>query len=168
MRGVAEQPSPGAARHPLPPAGEGSTSDSEKITAAAETLFKAEQKAAAVWREASPDEAIDAVMYEDVLALLDVAIRENPDNLHAHAIAAQVLLIKADQGDGTYDVCTLLDARDDAEYVTKRATAAAAPDLENARTTLKAIRRIPPSAIPDPPSVCGDEDHESTQAAKTR
>ena len=142
---------------------------SEKLTAAAETLYAAEKKAAAAWRDAAPDEAIDAVMYEDVLAMLDVAIRDNPDNFHARAFSAQILLVKAAQGDGTYDICALLDARDDAEYVTTRASSAPEADVTSARETLKQIRRIPASAIPDPPSSCGDDDrNESSQAAKTR
>jgi hypothetical protein len=145
------------------------TSSSAKLTAAAETLFAAERKAASVWRDAAPDEAIDATLYEDVLSLLDAAIRENPDNMHAYAFAAQVLLVKADNGDGTFDVCTLLDARDDAEYVTGHGSIAADADVASARATLKQIRRIPPSAIPDPPSSCGDDDHDhSSKTSETR
>jgi len=145
------------------------TSSSAKLTAAAESLYAAERKAASLWREASPGEAINATLYEDVLALLDAAIRENPDNMHAYAFAAQVLLVKADNDDGTFDICTLLDARDDAEYVTTRAEAASDADVVAARATLKQIKRIPPSAIPDPPSSCGDDDHdESSKTSKTR
>ena len=150
-------------------AASGARNDSEKLTAAAENLFAAEQKAAAAWRDAAPDEAVDATMYEDVLSLLDAAIRANPDNLHAYAFASQVLFVKADQNDGTYDICALLDARDDAEYVTARAGSATAPDLAAARGILKQIRRIPPSAIPDPPSSCGDDDHDhSSKTSETR
>ena len=159
MRGAAQAPSPGATR----------SDDSAKLAAAAETLFAAEQKAAAAWHDAAPDEAIDATMYEDVLSLLDAAIRANPDNTHAYAFAAQVLLIKADQGDGTYDICTLLDARDDAEFVTTHASHATEADLTSARNVVRQIRRIPPSAIPDPPSVCGDDDHDhSSKTSATR
>ena len=95
-----------------------------------------------------------------MLSLLDAAIRAKPDNTHAYAFAAHVLLIKSDQGDGTYDICTLLDARDDAEFVTTHASHATEADLTSARNVIRQIRRIPPSAIPDPPSVCGDDDHD--------
>lgn len=142
---------------------------SQKLTAAADALFAAEQKAAAVWRESGSDE-VDAVFYEDVLSLLDAAIGANPDNLHAHALSAKILLLKAYEGEGLYDVCTLLDARDDAEYVTTHASSASDADLSTARGILKQIRSIPSSAIPDPPSACGDEDDNdsSSKTSKTR
>ena len=140
----------------------------DALVAAAEKLFQAEQKAANAWREAAPDDPVDATLYEDVLALLDAALREDPDNMHAYAFASQVLLVKADNGDGTFDICTLLDARDDAEYVTTRSDGAAESDVASARAVLKQIKRIPPSAIPDPPSSCGDDDHDnSSKTSKT-
>jgi hypothetical protein len=132
---------------------------SERLAAAAESLFHAEQKAASIWRESGPEE-VDAVLYEDVLTLLDAAIGADADNLHARALSAQILLIKAYEGEGIYDICTLLDARDDAEYVTARAKSASEADLSTARRVLRQIRRIPPSAIPDPPSSCGEDDHD--------
>ncbi|MGZ7039186.1 MAG: hypothetical protein ACXVJO_13520, partial [Thermoanaerobaculia bacterium] len=142
---------------------------SEQLTSAADDLFVAEQKAAAVWRKVRAEDGVEAVLYEDVLALLDAAIGADPANFHAHALSARILLLKAYQGDGVYDVCGLLDARDDAEYVADRAGSAPAADLASARDILKQIRRIPPSAIPDPPSSCGEEDHDSTgKTSETR
>ena len=163
---VATVPLSGTAIGGLKPA---ATSGSARLTAAAESLYAAERKAAAAWRDAAPDDPIEATLYEDVLSLLDAAIRENPDNMHAYAFAAQVLLVKADNGDGTFDVCTLLDARDDADYVTSHTSLASEADLASARSTLKQIRRIPPSAIPDPPSSCGDDDNDhSSKTSETR
>ncbi len=134
---------------------------SRQLTAAADDLFAAEQKASATWRKARSNDGVDAVLYEDVLALLDAAISADPANLHARTLSAHVLLLKAYEGDGVYDVCRLLDARDDAEYVVNRSSTAAAPDLASARDILRQIRRIPPSAIPDPPSICGEDDHDN-------
>lgn len=163
MRGAWHEPSPGASREPLPQAGEGTAADlSRQLAAAADELFIAEQKAAAAWRKARSDDGVDAFLYEDVLALLDAAIRADHANLHARALSARILLLKAYQGDGLYDVCRLLDARDDAEYVVSRSSAAAPPDLTSARDILRQIRRIPPAAIPDPPSSCGEDDHDDT------
>jgi len=132
---------------------------SHKLTSAAEELLRLEKKIA------GSHEGLDAVLYDDVLALLDEAIIADPQNLHAHARAGEVLLLKASQGDGTFDICTLLDARDEAELVLKRGSEAG--DLAIARGVLRAIERIPPDAIPDPPSSC-DDNEERRHGTKTR
>jgi len=160
---ASEKPSPGPSGHPLPQAGEGTADRSRRLAAAADELFAAEQKAAAAWRKAAEsNDGVDSVLYEDVLALLDAAIGADPGNLHARALSSQILLLKAYEGDGLYDVCALLDARDDAEYVVARASSASEGDLATARGILKQIRRIPASAIPDPPSSCGEDDNDDS------
>ena len=92
---------------------------------------------ASLWSLAVTDR-INGVLYEDVLTILDAAIGADPANLHARALSAHILMLKAYEGDGVYDVCRLLDARDDAEYVVTRSKAAAtlteiAPWLPNER-----------------------------------
>ena len=86
------------------------TTLSQRLTAEAEELLKIEKKIAA-------SHGLDSVMYEDVLTLLDDAIEADSHNLHAHARAGEVLLLKSNLGDGTFDICTILDARDEAGYV---------------------------------------------------
>ncbi len=138
---------------------------SRSLTAAAETLLAMEKKIAA------SNDDLGSVLYEDVLALLDKAIEADPQNLHAHARAAEVLLLKSDEGDGTFDVCFLLDARNEADLVLSRASRGEPPDVALARGVLRAIDRIPPEAIPDPPSSCNDQERQpgsSKTSVKTR
>ena len=139
---------------------------SRRLTSEAEELLKLEKKVAAA------EDGLDAVLYEDVLALLDAALRASPQNLHARVVSSDVLLLKAKDSDGTYDVCTLLDARDEAEYVTSRASRASESDLAAARAVLRSIDSIPPDAVPDPPSSCDEEDERQrgsrASAAKAR
>jgi hypothetical protein len=139
---------------------------SRRLTSEAEELLRLEKKVAAT------EKGLGAVLYEDVLALLDAALHANPQNLHARVVSSDVLLLKAYDGDGTYDVCTLLDARDEAEFVTSHASRASESDLAAARAVLRSIDSIPPDAIPDPPSSCdeeGERQHGSrASAAKTR
>jgi hypothetical protein len=139
---------------------------SRRLTSEAEELLRLEKKVAVT------EKGLDAVLYEDVLALLDAALHANPQNLHARVVSSDVLLLKAYDGDGTYDVCTLLDARDEAEFVTSHASRASESDLAAARAVLRSIDSILPDAVPDPPSNCDEEDgrqHGSrASAAKTR
>ena len=132
---------------------------SRRLTSAAEELLRVEK------RIAGSRSGLDAILYEDVLSLLDEAIDADPQNLHAHARAGEVLLLKANRGDGTFDVCFLLDARDEADLVLKHVCEAA--DSAIARGVLRGIERIPPDAIPDPPSSC-DDDKERRHGTKTR
>ena len=137
---------------------------SRRLTSEAEELLRLEKKVAAA------ENGLDAVLYEDVLALLDAALRANPQNLHARVVSSDVLLLKANDGDGTYDVCTLLDARDEAEFVTSRASRASESDLAAARAVLRSIDSIPPDAVPDPPSSCDEEDerHPGSRASAAK
>lgn len=138
---------------------------SRRLTKAAEDLLAAERKAAAVWREAGQP---DNQLYEDVLAMLDTALDFDPKNLHARAVAADLLLAKAYDGE-VYDVCFLLDARADAGFVVTHASRAAAADLATAQRVLRSIEAIPKDEIPDPPSSCDEEDHgPTTTAARPR
>ena len=132
---------------------------SQQLTAAAEELLKVEKKIAASTEGAS------ALLYGDVLALLDEAINEDNNNLRAHAKAAEVLLLLSDEGDGTFDVCSLLDARDEAQWVLKHGGEGTDADL--AQKVLRAIKAIPPEAIPDSPSSC-DQDEDRRHGSKTR
>jgi len=136
------------------------TTLSQRLTGEAEELLKIEKRIAAV-------HGIDALMYEDVLTLLDDAIEADSHNLHAHARAGEVLLLKSNQGDGTFDICSVLDARDEAEYVLSHG--AEPIDQSIARGVLKAIDAIPPSAIPEPPSSCeGGGEERRQHGTKTR
>ncbi|HYS53001.1 MAG TPA: hypothetical protein VER58_04450 [Thermoanaerobaculia bacterium] len=135
------------------------TTLSQRLTAEAEELLKIERKIAA-------SHGLDSVMYEDVLTLLDDAIDADPHNLHARARAGEVLLLKSNLGDGTFDVCSLLDARDEADYVLSHG--AEAGDQSIARGVLKAIEAIPTSAIPDPPSSCQGGDERRQHGTKSR
>ena len=126
---------------------------SKRLTAAAEQLLEFEKKMV----QSSPD-PIDEVIFGDVLGLLDSAVAANPANLHAHALRAQLLLHDSYDGEGEYDVCDLLDAKADADYVISRAAHAAPADVTTARAVLRGIEKIPPEAIPDSPSTCDDED----------
>ena len=134
---------------------------SRRLTAAAEQLLDFEKKLI----EKSPD-AIDDLVFSDVLSLLDTAISTNPTNVHARALRAQILLLQSYDGDGEYDVCYLLDAKADADYVVSRPHAAAA-DVASARAVLRGIANIPPDAIPDPPTVC-NEDDEGQHGTRTK
>jgi hypothetical protein len=146
---------------------------SRRITAAAEELFTVERKCSATWRKAEQaaqpgmdiGDSFDSVLYDDVLSLLDAAIVADSENLHAWAVSAQILLLKSWDGE-SYDVCLLLDARDDAEHVVAGASRATEEDLAAARDILRQIRRIPPSEIPDPPSSCGENDEHKRDSSK--
>ena len=129
-----------------------------RLTAAAEQLFETEKKM--VTTSAEP---IEDLLFADVLSLLDVAIETNPANLHARALRSQILLLHSYDGQGAYDVCDLLDARSDADFVLRRAARAAAGDVATARTVLRGIERIPPDAVPDPPSDCDDDSENGTR-----
>jgi hypothetical protein len=102
---------------------------SRRLTSEAEELLKLEKKVAAA------ENGLDAVLYEDVLALLDAALHASPQNLHARVVSSDVLLLKAKDSDGTYDVCTLLDARDEAEFVTSRASRASGRSRDRCPST---------------------------------
>ncbi|SRR5436190_8559018 len=132
---------------------------SQQLTAAADELLKVERKIAAT------NEGTSVLLYGDVLALLDEAIDEDNTNLRAHAKAAEVLLLMSEEGDGTFDVCSLLDARDEAQYVIKHGGEGSDADL--AQKVLRTIKAIPPDAIPDPPSSC-DQDEDQRHGTKTR
>jgi hypothetical protein len=128
---------------------------SKHLTTAAEQLLEFEKKMVA-----NSAERIDDILFSDVLSLLDVAVSENAGNLHARALRAQTLLHQSDNGGGAYDICYILDAKGDAEFIVTRAQKASPADLVIARRVLSGIEKIPPDAIPDPPSVCDDEDEE--------
>lgn len=125
---------------------------SMRLTTAAEQLFEYEKKMVA-----SASERIDDLLFSDVLSMLDVAIDTNASNLHARAMRAQVLLLHSYDGVGEYDVCYILEAKADADFIVSRAARASASDVKIARDVLRGIDLIPPDAIPDPPSVCDDE-----------
>lgn len=127
---------------------------SRQLTASAEELLQVEQRIAA-------NTKLRSNLYEDVLTLLDSAIEADPNNAHAHALSAGVLLLKSDNGDGTYDICYLLDARDEAKQVLTHASRGSAADLASAYAVLRDIAEIPSSAIPDPPSSCDDKEEQS-------
>jgi hypothetical protein len=132
---------------------------SMKLTTAAEQLFEYEKKMAS----AAP-ERIDDLLFGDVLSLLDVAISTNPANLHGRALRSEVLMLRSfDVDEATYDVCYIIDAKADATYVVSRAARASAPDLKTAKDVLRGIDLIPPDAIPDPPSVCDDEEDRGSR-----
>jgi len=132
---------------------------SQELTAAAEELLRVEKKIAA------SNDRVGSFLYGDVLSLLDEAIDHDSSNLHARALAGEVLLLRSDQGDGTYDICYLLDSRDEAEYVLKHGGGAA--DAVIAHNVIRAIQLIPPDAIPDPPSSC-ERDEEQRHGTQTR
>ncbi|MDQ6802703.1 MAG: hypothetical protein M3041_18020 [Acidobacteriota bacterium] len=132
---------------------------SQRLTSAAEELLRIEKKIAAT-------HDLDALLYEDVLTLLDEALDADPHNLHAHARAGEVLVLKSKQSDGTFDICSLLDARDEADFVLSHG--AEAGDQAIARGVRRSIDSIPQSAIPDPPSSCGDSDEGRRHGTKTR
>jgi imidazolonepropionase-like amidohydrolase len=131
---------------------------SRTLTAAAEDLLKVEKKIAASTEAGS-------FLYQDVLSLLDETLDQDKTNLHAHARTAEVLVLMSDEGDGTFDVCTLLEAREEAEYVLKHGGEGADADL--AHKVIRAIQEIPPEAIPDPPSAC-EQDEEHRHGSKPR
>jgi len=133
-----------------------SATRSTQLTAAAEDLLKLEKKIAA------STEGTDALLYGDVLALLDEAVAEDATNVHARALSGEVLLLQSENEDGTYDVCSLVEARQDAEFVLKHNGDAA--DATLARQVIKAIQAIPPAAIPDDPATCEGEKRHGSQA----
>ncbi len=135
---------------------------STRLTAAAEQLLEYEKKMAA----ASTD-SINDLLFTDVLSLLDLAVSSNPANLHARALRSQILLHHSDNGAGEYDVCYLLGAKADADFVVTRTQKAAPADVTMARNVLRGIESIPPDAIPDPPSSCDDED-EGQRGTRTK
>jgi hypothetical protein len=129
---------------------------SQRLTAAAEDLLNLEKKIA------TSTEGADALLFGDVLALLDEALVKDPTNLHAYALSGEVLLLQSENEDGTYDVCSILEARQDADYVLKHNGNAA--DSQLARQVIKAIQAIPAEAIPEDPSVCkGEERRHGTK-----
>lgn len=134
---------------------------SRRLTAAAEELLRVEKKIAGT------EAGLDALLYDDVLSLLDAAVDANPQNIHAHARTAEVLLLKSDNGDGTFDICYLLDARDEADLVLNHASRGEPSDAAIARGVLRAIEKIPADAIPDPPSSC-DEGGGQRHGTKTK
>ena len=134
---------------------------SKRLTAAAEQLLAYEKKMAAD----SPD-GIEDVLFGDVLALLDSAVTTGPGNVHARALRSEVLLETSYDGE-QYDVCYLLDAKGDAEYVISHASRGTPDDITIAKAVLKGIDKIPPDAIPDPPSVCND-DEEGHRGTRTK
>jgi hypothetical protein len=160
---LAALPLPLSARAPRTPVDAAELS--RRITAIAADLFEAEKKVAERWSrtetEAEPEGEVagevESVLYEDVIRMLDSAVEVDANNMRAHALLAEVLLRKAREGQ-TYDVCSLLDAQDEAEWVLSHAGHATAADLKKARDLVKAIRAIPKEAIPDPPSSCGDDE----------
>ncbi|HJT17493.1 MAG TPA: hypothetical protein VJ853_08905 [Thermoanaerobaculia bacterium] len=129
---------------------------SRSLTAAAEQLLKVEKEIAA-----SNDKA-EFLLYGDVLALLDEAVSDDATNVHARALSGEVLLLQSENDDGTYDVCSLVEARDDANFVLKHNGGAA--DTTIARQVIKAIDAIPPDEIPDDPSTCEGEKRHGSQA----
>ena len=131
---------------------------SQRLTAAAENLLNVEKKIAA------STEGTDALLFSDVLALLDEALIKDPANVHAHALSGEVLLLQSENDDGTYDVCSLVEAREDADYVI--AHNGSADDVKLARRVIKAIQAIPEDAVPDDPSTCTGE--ERRHGTKTR
>ena len=133
-----------------------------KLTAAAEKLLEFEKKL-----ETEAGESLDDVLYTDVLNLLDIAVEADPDNLHARGLRAPLLLHLAYDGEA-YDICYLLDAQEDANLVISRAAKAKPADVTRSRAVLRNIERIPPSAIPDPPSVCDEEDDEGHRGSRTK
>lgn len=139
----------------LPPA----AARSNRLTAAAEQLLECEKKITTA--------DVDSVLFTDVVSLLDVAVETYPQNLHAHALRGELLLHQSYDGEGQYDVCFLLDARSDAEFVISRAARATPADVTIARAVLRGIENIPPDAIPDPPSSCNDED-EGQRGTRTK
>lgn len=139
----------------------GGVQRSARLTAAAEQLLDCEKKIVA-----SSTEHVEDVLFVDVLALLDLAVEANPANLHARAVRSELLLHQSYDGEA-YDVCYLLDARDDANLVVSRASNASAADITKARSVLKRIDAIPPDAIPDPPSICDDDD-EGQRGTRTK
>jgi len=130
---------------------------SAQLTAAAEELLKVEKQIAA-----SNDKA-GFLLYGDVLALLDEAVSGDATNLHARALLGEVLLLQSENDDGTYDVCSLVEARQDADFVLKHNGGPA--DATIARQVIKAIEAIPAGAIPDDPSECpGEEQRHGSKA----
>ena len=128
---------------------------SQQLTAAAEDLLKAEKKIAA------STEGAGALLFNDVLALLDEALDKDATNLHARALSGEVLLLQSENDDGTYDACSLVEARQDAEYVLKHGGNAS--DAQLARQVMKAIQVIPPEAIPVDPSTCNEEQRHGSK-----
>ena len=128
---------------------------SQQLTAAAEDLLKAEKKIAA------STEGVGALLFNDVLALLDEALEKDSTNLHARALSGEVLLLQSENDDGTYDACSLVEARQDAEYVLKHGGNAS--DAQLAHQVIKAIQVIPPEAIPEDPSTCNEEQRHGSK-----
>ncbi len=128
---------------------------SRQLTAQAEALLQIEKKVITAKPELQSD------LYEDVLTLLDSALDSDEGNAHAHALEASVLLLKSDNGDGTYDVCYLLDARDEAKAVLANSSRGSSADVAAAKAVLSDIAAIPPAAIPDSASSCDDNERES-------
>lgn len=141
-----------------PPIGglKASATRSTQLTAAAEQLLKVEKEIAA------SNEDAGFLLYGDVLALLDEAVSADATNLHARALSGEVLLLQSENDDGTYDACSLVEARQDADYVLKHNGGPA--DTTIARQVIKSIEAIPAAAIPDDPSTCEGEKRHGSQA----
>lgn len=149
---------------------------SRRTTALAAELYDQEKKIAARLRKAaeqhSPDasggEAVESMLYDDVLNLLDAAILADEDNLHAHALAAEVLFRKSNQGEGIFEICGLLDAEDQIDYVLSNADNADKTDLENVKRIKKAIDAIPEDKIAGEAGDCEDRAGKGEAAALKR
>jgi hypothetical protein len=135
---------------------------SRRTTVLAEELFDAEKKTAAKLRTIAEERgqgdarvALERLLYDDVLNLIDGALLADGKNAHAHSLAAQVLMLKSYDGDGTYDVCTLLDAQDQADAVVANIKAAPA-DLQSAHAILHRIETIPRNRINGQEGDCDD------------
>ena len=111
---------------------------------------------------------LESQLYEDVLTLLDGALAADPDNLHAHALSGEVLFAKAKDAEGTYDVCTVLDAEDEADRIIEDADIADPADLVFARDLRKKIKAIPRALMSDDPATCSDQPDQGSQRASLR
>ncbi|HYM61747.1 MAG TPA: hypothetical protein VEZ11_12750 [Thermoanaerobaculia bacterium] len=139
---------------------------SRRATALAAELYEQEKKIAAKLRKAaeqhSPDaaggEAVESMLYDDVLNLLDAALLADKDNFHAHALAAEVLFRKSNQGEGVYEICSLLDAEEQIDYVLANAETAEKLDLESVKRIKKAIDAIPEDRIAGDEGDCEEKD----------
>jgi len=148
---------------------------SRRVTAIAEELFNSEKKAAERWRsdarasEPGTDagDAVDNVLYEDVISLLDDALNADPRNTHAHLMAAEVLRAKAREGEGAYDICYLVDARDQANAVIEGAARATAADFKRAKELVADIAHIPAGEIDGKESDCHDQDDDASAGSAT-
>jgi hypothetical protein len=146
---------------------------SRRTTALAAELYEQEKKIAARLRKAAEEhsphapggESVESMLYDDVLNLLDAAMLADENNLHAHALAAEVLFRKSSEGEGTYEVCSLLDAEDQIDYVLSNADDAERADLESVKRIKKAIDAIPEDKIAGDAADCEDKDGQAEATA---